>query len=85
MLEKKSSLYSERPIFPMAVELVDWRGIRSPTLWRQSSLEPQEPPSIIGTPTAVKVHDVDLIEEFETRRFLKCVFVKLKHIRQYGY
>jgi len=90
MLDKKSSKYSDRPIFPMGGELVGLKNTMSlmpygdSFRWNRKNFH-----SVIGNRAAMKDYDVDLIEEIETRRFLKRVLdgpEELKeHIRQYGH
>ncbi|KAG2070197.1 cytochrome P450 [Suillus decipiens] len=73
MLDKKSTVYSDRPVLPMAGELVGWK----PTLallpygdsFRQQRKNIHQ---IMGNRTALHVYHP--IEEIETRRFLKRVF-----------
>ncbi|KAG2139993.1 cytochrome P450 [Suillus cothurnatus] len=75
MLDKKSTLYSDRPIFPVAGELVGWKhtlallpdGDRFRRYRRNLH-------SVIGSRAAVGIYNQ--IEEVETRRFLKRVLTK---------
>jgi hypothetical protein len=86
MLDKKSTLYSDRPIFPVAGELVGWKhtlallpdGDRFRRYRRNLH-------RVIGSRAAVGIYNQ--IEEVETRRFLKRVLTKpgqlQAHIRRY--
>ncbi|KAG1817246.1 cytochrome P450 [Suillus subaureus] len=75
MLDKKSTLYSDRPIFPVGGELVGWKhsmgllpdGDRFRRYRRNLH-------RVIGTRAAVGTYNQ--IEEVETRRFLKRVLTK---------
>jgi len=90
MLDKKSSIYSDRPTLTMAGELVGWNG--NPTFfpygdslrWNRKNFH-----RVVGNRTAMMAYDVHLVEEIETRRFLKRVLAKpeelMEHVRQYGY
>ncbi|OJA15897.1 hypothetical protein AZE42_09077 [Rhizopogon vesiculosus] len=88
MLDKKSSMYSDRPVFPMAGELVGWKGVLTllpygdHLRWHRKNFH-----RIVGSPTAMKVYHQ--IEAIETHRFLKRVLAEpgelMEHIRQYGY
>lgn len=87
MLDKKSTLYSDRPIFPVGGELVGWKhsmgllpdGDRFRRYRRNLH-------RVIGTRAAVGIYNQ--IEEVETRRFLKRVLTKpgqlQTHVRQYA-
>ncbi|OJA15894.1 hypothetical protein AZE42_09072 [Rhizopogon vesiculosus] len=87
MLDKKSSMYSDRPVFPMA-ELVGWKDTLAllpyddHLRWNRKNFH-----RVVGSPTAVKVYHP--IEQIETHRFLKRVLAEpgelMGHIRQYGY
>jgi hypothetical protein len=87
MLDKKSSVYSNRPVFPMAGELIGWKNITTllpygdRLRWHRKNFH-----RVMGSRTAVKVYHP--VEEVETRRFLKRVLAKpdevMAHVRQYG-
>jgi len=89
MLDKKSTIYSDRPISIMAGDLVGWKGaltfmpLGDSLRWNRKNFH-----RVIGSYTAMKAYDVYLIEEIETRRFLKHVLAKpeelMEHVRQYG-
>jgi len=74
----------------MAGELVGWNGIFTflpygdSLRWNRRTFH-----RVIGNRTAMMAYDVYLIEEIETRRFLKRVLAKpeelMEHVRQYGY
>ncbi|OAX39048.1 cytochrome P450 [Rhizopogon vinicolor AM-OR11-026] len=83
MLDKKSSLYSDRPVFPMA-KLAGWKDAL-PLLpygdhfrWNRKNFH-----HVMGSRTAMKVHHP--LEEIETHRFLKRIHVTpeelMKHVR----
>ncbi|KAG2116847.1 cytochrome P450 [Suillus clintonianus] len=75
MLDKKSNMYSDRPVLPMCGELVGWNlslgllpyGDRF--RWYRKNIH-----RIIGSRAAMDVYNP--IEEIETHRFLKCVLTK---------
>ncbi|KAG2148122.1 cytochrome P450 [Suillus clintonianus] len=73
MLEKKSTVYSGRPVLPMAGELVGWKHslplISYGDRFRQHRKNLHR---IIGSRAALEVYNP--IEDIETRRFLKRVF-----------
>ncbi|KAG2358772.1 cytochrome P450 [Suillus spraguei] len=86
MLDKKSTVYSERPILPVASDLVGWK--HSLGLLQYGDRFHQYCKNIhkvIGSRTALQVYHP--IEEIETCRFLKRVFLNPEqlqaHIRQY--
>jgi hypothetical protein len=86
MMDSKSTLYSDRPVIPMAGELVGWKdslpflpyGDRFVRYRRNFH-------QVIGSRAAVNVYNE--IEEVETHRFLKRVLAKpnqlQEHVRQY--
>ncbi|OAX31420.1 cytochrome P450 [Rhizopogon vinicolor AM-OR11-026] len=83
MLDKKSSIYSDRPVFPMACELAGWKDFLSLLpygerhRWHRKNFH-----RVIGS-RAVKAFYP--LEEIETHQFLKRVLAKpeelLEHIR----
>jgi hypothetical protein len=85
MLDKKSSVYSDRPVFPMAGELVGWKDTLTllpygdHLRWHRKNFH-----RVIGSRTAMKVYNP--IEEIETHRFLKRVLANpeelMEHVRQ---
>jgi hypothetical protein len=86
LLDKKSSVYSDRPVLPMGGELVGWKhslGFLSHgdrfRCYRKNIHR------VIGSRIAMNVYNS--LEEIETHRFLKRVFAKPEqlqtHIRQY--
>ena len=87
MLDKKGSMYSDRPVFPMAGDLVGAKDTL--TLlpyddrfrWHRKNFH-----RVIGTRTSMSIYNP--VEEIESHRFLKRVLVDpaelMKHIRQYG-
>jgi hypothetical protein len=86
MLDKKGAVYSDRPVLPMAGELVGWKHILGllpyGDRFHQSRKSMHQ---IIGSRAALEVYHP--IEEIETRRFLKRVSLNPEqlqaHIRQY--
>ncbi|KAG2366933.1 cytochrome P450 [Suillus spraguei] len=80
MLDKKSTMYSDRPVLPMASELVGWK----PTLallpygdsFRQQRKNIHQ---IMGNRAALHVYHP--IEEIEIRRFLKRVFLNPEQLQ----
>lgn len=82
MLDKKSNVYSDRPVLPMAGELCGWKHAL-PLLpygdrFRQYRKNLHH---IIGSRAALKIYHP--IEEIETRRFLKRVFTKPDQLREH--
>ncbi|KAG1858341.1 cytochrome P450 [Suillus tomentosus] len=82
MLDKKSNVYSDRPVRPMAGELCGWKQAL-PLLpygdrFRQYRKNLHH---IIGSRAALKIYHP--IEEIETRRFLKRVFLKPDQLREH--
>jgi hypothetical protein len=86
MMDSKSTLYSDRPVIPMAGELIGWKD-SLPLLpygdrfrrYRRNFHQ------VIGSRAAADVYNE--IEEVETRRFLKRVLANpdqlQQHVRQY--
>jgi len=90
MLDKKSSIYSDRPTLTMAGELVGWNGVSFFLPYGDSLRRNRKNfHRIIGNRTAMMAYDVHFIEEIETRRFLRRVLAKpgelMEHVRQYCY
>ncbi|KAG1823196.1 cytochrome P450 [Suillus variegatus] len=82
MMDSKSTLYSDRPVLPMAGELVDWNG--SLALLPYGDRFRQQRKSlhrIIGSRAAVGVYNE--IEEVETRRFLKRMLAKPDRLEEH--
>jgi hypothetical protein len=86
MMDRKSTLYSDRPVLPMAGELVGWKD-SLPFLPYGDRFRRQRKNfhRVIGSRTAVDVYNE--IEEVETHRFLKRVLAKpdqlQEHVQQY--
>lgn len=72
MLDKKSSIYSDRPVVPMGGELVGWKKLLVLMPYGERFRNHRKLlHQTIGTPSSMsKFHSV---EEEETRKFLKCV------------
>ena len=85
MLEKKSRIYSDRPVIPMGGELVGWKDALGLLPYGQRFRNYRKMiHQVIGTHEAMsKFHR---IEELETHRFLKLVQTKpeelASHIRR---
>ncbi|KAG1804548.1 cytochrome P450 [Suillus subaureus] len=73
MLDKKGTMYSDRPVLPMGGELVGWKHVMAllPYGDRFHQLR-KNIHQVIGNHAALNVYHP--IEEIETRRFLKRVF-----------
>lgn len=86
MLEKKSSIYSDRPIMQMGGELVGWKNtlVLIPYGDRFRNYRKMFH-QLIGTHTAMS--NFHHIEEMETHRFLKRILAKPEevaaHVRKY--
>ncbi|KAG2040012.1 cytochrome P450 [Suillus americanus] len=80
ILDKKSTLYSDRPILPVGGELVGWKHIMAllpdGDLFRRHRRNLHR---VIGTRAAVGIYSQ--IEEVETRRFLKRVLTNPGQLR----
>ncbi|KAG2120450.1 cytochrome P450 [Suillus discolor] len=78
MLDKKSSIYSDRPVLPMAGELVGWKHMLgfSPYSDRFRRYR-KDFHRAIGTRAAMDAYSS--IEDIETRKFLKRVLTKPDH------
>ncbi|KAG1800179.1 cytochrome P450 [Suillus subaureus] len=82
MMDSKSTLYSDRPVLPMAGELVGWKD-SLPFLPYGNRFRQQRKNfhRIIGSRAAVDVYNV--VEEVETRRFLKRVLAKPDQLQEH--
>ncbi|KAG2156216.1 cytochrome P450 [Suillus clintonianus] len=75
MLDKKSSLYSDRPILPMGGELCGWKNSLALLPYGDRLREYRKNfHRVIGTRAAIDIYHP--IEEIETHRFLKRVLAK---------
>jgi len=75
MLETKSSIYSDRPVMSMAGELVGWKNVLILMPYCERFRTHRKLlHKIIGTPSSMS--NFHLLEEQETRRFLKRVLDK---------
>jgi len=82
MMDRKSTLYSDRPVLPMAGELVGWKD-SLPFLPYGDRFRRQRKNfhRVIGSRTAVDVYNE--IEEVETHRFLKRVLAKPDQLQEH--
>ncbi|KAG2360788.1 cytochrome P450 [Suillus spraguei] len=82
IMDSKSTLYSDRPILPMAGELVGWKD-SLPFLPYGDRFRQQRRNfhKVIGSRAAVDVYNE--IEEVETRRFLKRVLAKPDQLQEH--
>jgi cytochrome P450 len=82
MMDSKSTLYSDRPVLPMAGELVGWKD-SLPFLPYGDRFRRQRKNfhRVIGSRTAVDVYNE--IEEVETHRFLKRVLAKPDQLQEH--
>ncbi|KAG1855197.1 cytochrome P450 [Suillus subalutaceus] len=82
MMDSKSTLYSDRPVVPMAGELVGWKD-SMPFLPHGDRFRQQRKNlrRVIGSRTAVDVYSE--IEEVETRRFLKRVLANPEKLQEH--
>jgi cytochrome P450 len=82
MMDSKSTLYSDRPVLPMAGELVGWKD-SLPFLPYGDRFRRQRKNfhRVIGSRTAVNVYNE--IEEVETHRFLKRVLAKPDQLQEH--
>ncbi|KAG1855207.1 cytochrome P450 [Suillus subalutaceus] len=82
MMDSKSLLYSDRPILPMAGELVGWKDslpfLPYGDLFRQHRRNFHR---VIGSRAAVDVYNV--VEEVETHRFLKRVLAEPDQLQEH--
>ncbi|KAG2077736.1 cytochrome P450 [Suillus decipiens] len=75
MLDNKSTIYSDRPILPVAGELIGWKNVMTLLPYgNQLRRHRKNFHNVIGTRAAVGIYSQ--VEEVETRRFLKRVFAK---------
>jgi len=86
MLDKKSSVYSDRPVLPMGGELVGWKNTLVLLPYGDNLREYRKNfHRVIGSRAAMDIYQP--IEEIETHRFLKRVLAKpdqlQAHVRQY--
>jgi hypothetical protein len=86
MLDNKSAIYSDRPILPVAGELIGWKNVMTLLPYGDRLRRHRKNfHSVIGTRAAMNVYSQ--VEEIETRRFLKRVLVTpdqlQAHVRQY--
>jgi hypothetical protein len=86
MLDNKSTIYSDRPILPVAGELIGWRNIMVLLPYGDRLRRHRKNfHSVIGTRAAMGVYNQ--VEEIETHRFLKRLLTTpdqlQAHIRQY--
>ncbi|KAG2106491.1 cytochrome P450 [Suillus cothurnatus] len=80
MLDKKGAMYSDRPVLPMAGELVGWKHILALLPYGDRCRQQRKNiHRIIGNRVALEVYHP--IEEIETRRFLKHVFSNPKQLQ----
>ncbi|KAG2066224.1 cytochrome P450 [Suillus decipiens] len=80
MLDKKGTVYSDRPILPMAGELVGWKHVVGLLPYGDRFRQHRKYiHQIIGNRAALHVYHP--IEEIETRRFLKRVFSNPEQLR----
>ncbi|KAG2152670.1 cytochrome P450 [Suillus bovinus] len=84
MLDKKSSIYSDRPVLPMAGELVGWKHMLGFSPYGDRFRRYRKDfHRAIGTRAAMDAYNP--VEDIETRRFLKRVLMKPdqleKHVR----
>jgi cytochrome P450 len=82
MMDSKSTLYSDRPVLPMAGELVGWKD-SLPFLPYGDRFRRQRKNfhRVIGSRAAVDVYNE--IEEVETHRFLKRVLAKPDQLQEH--
>jgi hypothetical protein len=86
LLDKKGTVYSDRPVLPMAGELVGWKHTLALLPYGDRCRQQRKNiHQIIGNRAALEVYHP--IEEIETHRFLKRVFSNPEqlqaHVRQY--
>ncbi|KAG1817986.1 cytochrome P450 [Suillus subaureus] len=82
MMDRKSTLYSDRPVFPMVGELVGWKdSLAFLSHGDQLRRQRRNLQRVIGSRAAVDVYNA--IEEVETLRFLKCVLAKPDRLREH--
>jgi len=86
LLDKKSSVYSDRPVLQMGGELVGWKhSLGFLSYGDRFRCYRKYIHRVIGSRAVMSVYEP--VEEIETRRFLKRVFAKPEqlqaHVRQY--
>jgi hypothetical protein len=86
MLDNKGAIYSDRPILPVAGELIGWKNVMTLLQYGDRLRRHRKNfHSVIGTRAAMSVYNQ--VEEIETRRFLKRVLTSpdqlQAHVRQY--
>ncbi|KAG1800168.1 cytochrome P450 [Suillus subaureus] len=82
MMDSKSTLYSDRPVVPMAGELVGWKDSMAFLPYGDSFRQQRKNlHRVIGSRAAVNVYNV--VEEVETRRFLKRVLAKPDQLQEH--
>ncbi|KAG2077743.1 cytochrome P450 [Suillus decipiens] len=80
MLDNKSAIYSDRPIFPVGGELIGWKKIMTLLPYgNHFRRQRQNFHRVIGTRAAVGTYSQ--VQEVATRRFLKRVFTKPDQLR----
>ncbi|KAG2151901.1 cytochrome P450 [Suillus cothurnatus] len=82
MLDKKSSIYSDRPVLPMAGELVGWKHILGLSPYGDRFRRYRKNfHRAIGSRAAFDIYNS--VEEIETRRFLKRVLTKPDQLQEH--
>ncbi|KAG2070293.1 cytochrome P450 [Suillus decipiens] len=82
MLDSKGTLYSDRPVVPMAGELVGWKDSLPFLSYGDFSRQQRRNIyKVIGSRAAVDAYNE--IEEVETRRFLKRVLAEPDQLREH--
>ncbi|KAG2072078.1 cytochrome P450 [Suillus decipiens] len=80
MLDKKGTVYSDRPVLPMASELVGWKHVMGLLPYGDRFRQYRKNiHKIMGNRAALHVYHP--IEEIETRRFLKRVFLNPEQLQ----
>ncbi|KAG1785476.1 cytochrome P450 [Suillus plorans] len=80
LLDKKSSVYSDRPVLPMCGELVGWkRSLGFLSHGDRFRCYRKNMHRVIGSRTAMEVYNP--LEEVETHRFLKRVLAKPEQLQ----
>ncbi|KAG2362235.1 cytochrome P450 [Suillus spraguei] len=81
MMDSKGTLYSDRPVIPMAGELVGWKDSLPFLSYDLSRQQRRNIHKVIGSRDAVDAYNE--IEEVETHRFLKRVLAKPDQLREH--